>query len=133
MKPRFALTFVELVRERPQDIGDVIVTAYPALHTPETVPTILRLEWGGKIITYSGDTEWTDALVKASDGADLLIVESYYYDKPIKMHMTYATLRAHREELNVKSLVLTHMSEDMLKRVSEIDEDCASDGLVISL
>jgi ribonuclease BN (tRNA processing enzyme) len=133
MKPRFDVAFVELQPGRRQDVGGLTVTAYPAVHTPETAPTILRLEWNGKVITYSGDTEWTDALLEASASADLLVLECYYYDKPIKMHMNYATLRAHRAELTAKTLVLTHMSADMLKHVPEIEERCASDGLVITL
>ena len=31
----------------------------------------LRVEYGGKVISYSGDTEWTDTLIDASRGADL--------------------------------------------------------------
>lgn len=133
MKPKFDLTFVELEPRCPQDIGGLVVTAFPALHTPETSPTMLRVEWGGKVIVYSGDTEWTDTLLQASDAADLLIMECYYFDKPIKMHMNYAMFRAHRAELNAKMIVLTHMSEDMLRHVSEIDERCARDGMIISV
>jgi ribonuclease BN (tRNA processing enzyme) len=133
MQPKFDLAFVELELHIPQIVGGRVVTAFPAMHTPETAPTMLRVECGGKIIVYSGDTDWTDALVQASDAADLLILECYFYDKPIKMHMNYATLRAHRAELNVKALVLTHMSEDMLKHVPDIEERCAKDGMVITV
>ncbi|MEP6657032.1 MAG: MBL fold metallo-hydrolase [Betaproteobacteria bacterium] len=133
MKPRFELEFVELVPRQPMVIGGLTVTAFPAMHTPETSPTMLRVQCGGKVITYSGDTDWTDALPQAADAADLLIMECYYYAKPIKMHMNYATLRAHREELNVKALVLTHMSEDMLSHAGDVDEKCAADGMIISL
>lgn len=133
MKPRFDLAFVELELRRPQVIGELTVTAFPARHTPETAPTMLRVECGGRVITYTGDTEWTDDLLEASDGADLLIMECYYFDKPIRMHMNYATLRAHRAKLNVNNLVLTHMSADMLQHVSEIDERCAGDGMTLVL
>lgn len=133
MKPKFPYEYVELLPGRRNDVGGIAVTPYAALHTPETNPTMLRVECGGKIVTYTGDTAWTDALIAAADGADLLICECYYFDKPIRMHMNYATLKANLPKLAAKSIVLTHMSEDMLKRVHDIPERCAADGLVLDL
>ena len=133
MMPKFDLDYVEMQSGRPTMVGGLVVTPYPALHTPETAPTMLRVESGGKVVTYTGDGEWTDALLEASDAADLLIMECYYYDKPVKMHMNYATLRAHQSELTAKAIVLTHMSEDMLRHVPDIEERCASDGMIITL
>src|SRR5438876_4743659 len=34
-------------------------------------------------ITYTGDTAWTDALIPAARGSDLLIAEAYFYDKRV--------------------------------------------------
>ena len=133
MVPKFPLEFVELQLNGVNQIGDLRVTPYPALHTPETVPTILRVETGGRIITYTGDTDWTEALIPAAAGADLLICECYYYEKTIRMHMNYATLRAHRARLDARLIVLTHMADDMLARVASIPERCASDGMMIAL
>ena len=133
MRPKFPYEYVELSVREAHDVAGITVTPYPALHTPETSPTMLRVECGGKIVTYTGDTDWTEDLVAAADGADLLIAECYFYDKPIKMHMNYATLRQHLPRLKAKSVVLTHMSEDMLGHAGEIPERCASDGLVIDL
>ena len=133
MKPRFDYAYVEMQPGRANAVGGLSVTPYPALHTPETSPTMLRVEFGGRVVTYTGDTDWTEALVAAADGADLLISECYYYDKPIKMHMSYVKLKAHLPELKAKAVVLTHMSADMLAHVAEIPERCASDGLVIDL
>ena len=133
MKPRFDYEYVEMQPGRANPVCGLAVTPYTALHTPETSPTILRVECAGKVVTYTGDTDWTDALIDASDGADLLISECYYFDKPIKMHMNYTTLKAHLPQLGAKSIVLTHMSADMLKHAGEIPERCASDGLVIEL
>lgn len=133
MKPKFSLEFIPMDTQRVNDVRGLRVTPYPALHTPETTPTILRVEVAGKVITYTGDTDWTDALVTAADGADLLISECYYFEKRIKMHMNYSTLHAHLGDLRAKSVVLTHMSEDMLRHVHEIPERCATDGMVINL
>ena len=133
MKPKFEYEYVEMQPAHMNVVSGLCVTPYPALHTPETSPTILRVECAGKVITYTGDTDWTDALIEAADGADLLVTECYYYDKPIKMHMNYATFKAHRSQLRARSVVLTHMSADMLKHVGKVRERCASDGLVIEI
>jgi ribonuclease BN (tRNA processing enzyme) len=131
MKPRFPYEYVELVAGRPNPVAGLVVTPYPALHTPETSPTMLRVECAGKVVTYSGDTDWTESLIAAAAGADLFICECYYFDKPIRMHMNYATLKANLHRLGHKALVLTHMSQDMLGHVAQIPERCAHDGLVI--
>jgi len=133
MKPKFPLEFIEMAPGCVTEVNGALVTPYPAVHTPETVPAILRVEMDRKVVTYSGDTDWTEALVAAADGADLFISECYYFEKRIKMHMNYTTLRAHIGELRARQIVLTHMSEDMLRHSHEIPERCAMDGLVIHL
>ena len=133
MQPKFALEFVEMEARRAHDIRGWRVTPYPALHTPETAPTILRVEVDGKVVTYSGDGDWTDALAAATQNADLFICECYYFDKRVKMHMNHETLSAHLGELRARSIVLTHMSEEMLQHAHEVPQRCASDGMVIPL
>jgi ribonuclease BN (tRNA processing enzyme) len=133
MTPKFALEFVELEPGRENAVRDLAVTPFPALHTPETAPTMLRVAAAGRIVTYTGDTDWTDALIPAAAGADLLVSECYFYDKPVKMHMNYATLRANRHRLDARRIVLTHMGPEMLARAAEVPETAAYDGMVIEL
>ncbi len=133
MTPKFPLKFVDMEVGKPNRILDLTVTPWPAVHTPETHPTMLRVECAGRVITYTGDTDWTEDLIAATDGADLLISECYFYEKRIKMHMIYKTLKQHLHELNAKRVVLTHMSRDMLQHRDEIPEECAYDGMVIEL
>ena len=87
----------------------------------------------GKTIVYSGDTEWTDRLVKVAEGADLFICEAYFYDKKIKFHLDYQTLLNHIAEIDCKRIILTHMNEDMLGRVDSLRVEYAEDGKVIEL
>jgi ribonuclease BN (tRNA processing enzyme) len=133
MSPRFPYAYVELEMGVPNDVAGLRVTPFPALHTPQTTPTMLRIECGGKILTYTGDGDWSDAIATAARDADLLVSECYFYDKPVRMHMNYVTLKAHRGELSAKRVILTHLSEEMLARAGEIDEPCAHDGLVVSI
>jgi ribonuclease BN (tRNA processing enzyme) len=71
--------------------------------------------------------------VPAAQGADLFIVEAYFFDKKVKYHLDYATLRGRLEEIGAKRVILTHMSAEMLARRAEVDLECAEDGLTIEL
>jgi ribonuclease BN (tRNA processing enzyme) len=133
MTPKFPVDWIELEPGRPREILDLRVTARPARHTQETNPTSLRVEVGGKVIAYTGDTEWTDDVAAVARGADLLIAECYFYEKPIRWHLTYPTLAAHLAEVNAQRVILTHMSREMLAHADEVPEECAYDGLVVAL
>lgn len=98
MAPKFPLTWLELTPGRSERILDLVVTAQPARHTQETHPTALRVEVGGKVVAYTGDTEWTDDLAKVAHGADLFIAECYYYEKPIKWHLNYPVIAERRRD-----------------------------------
>jgi hypothetical protein len=65
---------------------------------------------------YSGDTQWPPALTEAARGADLFAVEAYTFDRPIRYHLDYQTLRAHLPEIHAERVVLTHMSAAMLSK-----------------
>ena len=86
-----------------------------------------------KTIAYTGDTEWFDGLIPILKNADLLIAESYFYEKPIKFHLNYRTLMDYLPLLKPGKLLLTHMSRDMLDRLDEIDAEAAHDGLEIRI
>jgi ribonuclease BN (tRNA processing enzyme) len=103
MQPRFPLQYVELEVGKPNRIRDLVVIPQVARHTRETNPLALRVEVAGKVVAYTGDGEWTDDLAKIGRDADLLIAECYYYDKPVKWHLNYPTIAAHREHFEVLS------------------------------
>ena len=92
-----------------------------------------RIECEDRIIAYTGDTEWTDALVDTGGDADLFISESYFYEKKVKFHLDYATLLDHLPAIEPKRLVLTHMSDDMLSRFENVPHEVAEDGKVLEL
>ncbi|MDB3897286.1 MBL fold metallo-hydrolase [Alphaproteobacteria bacterium] len=134
MVPKFDLTFIEMELHTPNKIGEhMVVTPYPADHTPKTHPTSLRIEAGGKIVAYSGDTAWTEHVTKVSDGADLFICESYFYQKPISFHLNYPDVVEHWDEFNAKRIILTHMGPEMLAMANRVPEECAYDGLKVEI
>lgn len=113
------------------------VTPFQVKHFCGAPPYALRAEIGGKTVTYTGDTEWVDALVPAGRDADLLIAEAYYRDKQMKFHLNFETLISRLGEIRPKRLVLTHMSEDMLASPPALPKgipvDVAEDGLELTV
>jgi ribonuclease BN (tRNA processing enzyme) len=133
MTPKFPLHWIEMEPGRPHAVLDLLVTPSLARHTPETNPTALRIQVGDKTICYTGDTEWTDDIARAARDANLLIAECYFYDKPVKWHLNYPDIVAHAGRVGARRLILTHMSREMLARVDSVPEECAHDGLVVTL
>ena len=98
------------------------------VHASGAPPFALRLRCEGKVIAYSGDTEWTETLVDAARAADLFIAEALFVDKRVKFHLDVATLLANRARLDCRRLVLTHMSDDVLGRLDGLGVEAAEDG-----
>jgi ribonuclease BN (tRNA processing enzyme) len=130
---RFVVDFVELVDRVAHPIGPAKVTPFLVEHACGAPPYALRVEYGGKVIAYSGDTEWGENLIDAARETDLFVCEAYFFDKRVKYHLDYRTLLDQRTRLACRRLVLTHMSEDMLHRVGELDVEYAEDGQIIDL
>jgi len=128
---RFEVRFAELTDRVALPLGPVSVTPFGVVHASGAPPFALRVAVDGKIVAYSGDTEWTDSLVDAARGADLFIAEAYFFDKAVKFHLDLATLLRHRAQLDCRRLVVTHMNEDMLRRRDALDVETAEDGKVV--
>jgi ribonuclease BN (tRNA processing enzyme) len=91
------------------------------------------VELGGASFAYSGDTQWTPALAEPARGANLFAVEAYTFDRPVRYHLDYQTLQAHRQEIRAHRVVLTHMSASMLSRLADAELPAAYDGMTIDL
>jgi ribonuclease BN (tRNA processing enzyme) len=129
----FELRIVELPEREARQLDSATVTTFPVIHAPESFPHALRLEYGGKVIAFSGDTEWTDALLEVADGADLFVCECQTFDREVPGHLNYRTLLDKRDRLRCGRLVINHLSEEMIARVGELDVEAAEDGLVIEV
>lgn len=130
---RFDTRFVELADRVTLEIASVSVTPFGVVHASGAPPFALRIGADGKTVTYSGDTEWTDSLIDAACGADLFIAEAYFFDRAVKYHLDLVTLLKHHPELDCRRLIVTHMSEDMLRRRAGLEVETAEDGKVVVL
>jgi len=133
MVPKFPITYIDVPLLRATNIGPLSITTFPAVHTQATNPTSMRVEVAGKIIAYTGDSEWTEHMPALADGADLFIAECYFFSKPVRFHLNYPDITFHKSEIKAKRIVLTHLGREMLANLDNVPEECAHDGLVIPL
>jgi ribonuclease BN (tRNA processing enzyme) len=116
---RFALEVGEITPGIPDEVlGTAVVTA-EVIHNSGAPSTALRLTAEGKVLAYSGDTEWTEALIPIAAGADLFIVECYDYARELRGHMNFAKLNEKRAVLAARRIMITHMNPTMLARTAE--------------
>jgi ribonuclease BN (tRNA processing enzyme) len=131
---RFAWHVVEIAVGVVTDVlGHALLTT-EVMHQSGAPSTALRLSDGEKTFAYSGDTEWTDALLPIARGADLFICECYGLTGKIPGHMSWEILQARLSDLGAKRTMATHMSPPVLARVDDIKAAgvlVAADGLVI--
>jgi ribonuclease BN (tRNA processing enzyme) len=130
---RLTLHFVEFKEREATRLGPLSVLPVPVVHPSGATAFGLRIDAGGRVIGYSGDTAWTPALGELARDADLFICECCAYDTPIPFHLHYTQLRASLGELGARRLILTHLGPRTLERLAELDLEVAEDGQVIEL
>lgn len=108
------------------------ITAFPVLHSKETLPHALRMEEDGKTICYSGDSEWTKELIQAADNADIFICECNFFKKHIPGHLNYKTIMENMDKLTCKKIILTHIGEEMIENINNVELEIAEDGKFVS-
>jgi ribonuclease BN (tRNA processing enzyme) len=91
-------------------IGPFSVTVDRVNHPVETYG--VRLEHGGRVLTYSADTAACEALDRLAAGADLFLCEASYLDgmeNPPDLHLTGSEAGEVATKAGVGRLLLTHL------------------------
>jgi ribonuclease BN (tRNA processing enzyme) len=127
-KWRFALEVGEITPGVPDEFLGLAVSTTDVVHFSGAPSTAVRLSDGRAVLAYSGDTQWTDALLKIADGADLFIVECYDYSRDLSGHINWATLHAKLPQLKARKIMLTHMNPSMLAK----RDDARAAGLLVA-
>jgi ribonuclease BN (tRNA processing enzyme) len=132
---RFTVDVVELPERVETIVGPVRATAFAVDHASGAPSYALRVAVGGATIACSGDTAWTDALLDAAADADLFVCEAYTLERAVRYHLPYAAIRAHRDRLGYRRLLLTHASPDLLAHRADLDpgDELAEDGQLLTL
>ena len=131
---KFEINLIEIAAGGSLEVGEIRVNAYQAIHGPPDGPYYaIRIEAEERSVAYTGDTEWTPALIPAAFEVDLFIAEAYFRDKTIFTHLSLNTIEANLHQLRPKRLVLTHMSDDMLNHPDRSLYETAADGKIITI
>lgn len=130
---RFAVRVLEHSERTPWTADRFTATPYEVRHAAGAPSYALRVDEAGSAasVAYSGDTEWTDALIDVSRGTDLFLCEGYA-PNPVRWHLDLASLGEHRDELDTRRLILTHLSPTALE--SDLSGwDVAHDGRTVTI
>jgi ribonuclease BN (tRNA processing enzyme) len=129
----------EVIEITPKGTSEVIgltITTAEVIHFSGAPSTAVRVSDGHSVLAYSGDTEWTDALLPIADGADLLIIECYEHARVVTGHISWSILKTKLPDLRARRVMITHMNPSMLARVEEAKELgvlIAEDGLSLDV
>ena len=129
----FAVEIVEMVPAAATQVGPVTVTGFPVVHASGAPAIALRLEWAGRVVAYSGDTEWCETLIDAGRDADLFVCEAYTFERRIRYHLDHATLARNLGRIGAHRVILTHLGPEMLAHRGDAVAECADDGLVVEV
>lgn len=105
------------------------VKAFRVIHSERALPHGVRVEISGKVIAYSGDTSWADALLPLSEQADVFICECNFFSTWVKGHMNYLELEKRLPEFSCKRMLLTHFDQEMLERLGQLKLGYLTDGM----
>jgi ribonuclease BN (tRNA processing enzyme) len=135
-KWRFPLDVSEITPDVPDQFLGLSIATTEVIHFSGAPSTAVRISDGRKTLTYSGDTQWTDALLKIAKDADLFICECYDHARDLTGHMSWSTLQSNRALLQARKIMLTHMNPSMLAKIEEARAAgalVAEDGLVVDV
>lgn len=131
---RFPLSLHEVEPDRTDDIGLLQVTPFHVVHDDRAGPCLAyRIAVEDRVIAYSGDTGWTEALVSVGAGADLFICECYLHDKPARAHLSWVELARELPRIGAKRVILAHLGEAMLTHRDQIACETAADGMIVEV
>src|SRR5262249_48688030 len=104
-KFRFPWRIVEIPVGVPTDVLGLTVTSAEVIHFSGAPSTALRISDGAKTLAYSGDTQWTDALLRVAAEADLFVVECYDYEHDITGHLSWRTIMARKADFAARRIM----------------------------
>lgn len=123
----FPIEYKSLQQQEIQE-RDIKVVAWEVDHSAESLPHGVRLEAGGRILAFSGDTCWHQNLIALSKEADLFICECNMWRGEVPGHLSWEVLKKHLPELSAKKIKLTHVGEEVLEHKNELSLDILNDG-----
>ncbi|MEW6145086.1 MAG: ribonuclease Z [Thermodesulfobacteriota bacterium] len=100
---------VEEIGIGTRDFGRFSLTAAGVTHIESSLA--YRIDAGGKSIAYSGDTDYSEALIELARGADALVIECALPDDKLKRsgHLTPGEVIEIANMSEAKRIIVTHL------------------------
>ena len=129
----FEIVYLEMQPDVPVEIAGCRVLPFQVPHQQDDISLGIRVEVDGRSVLYSGDSGWTEKFVEKSRGANLFICECCYFETHVDFHLNYPCIAENRARFGCDRLILTHIGQEVLARLSEVKEQVAEDGLVVEV
>jgi ribonuclease BN (tRNA processing enzyme) len=129
----FRLDFIELLPQKRLELGPVRVDPFRVPHQEREISLGMALQVDRGRILYSGDTGWTEELVRYSGDKNLFICECCFFETRVSFHLDYPRLWENHGRFGAERLILTHTGREIVAHRREIELEVASDGLVVEI
>lgn len=126
-----AFAFTEVGEGDTFSVGPITFTTFEMTHIGVQAMGF-RIEAGGAVLAYTGDSGPCDAVVEMSRGADVLLAEATYQDHDTLMpfHMSASQAGQHAKEAGVPRLILTHLLPGLDEQRSKGEAGSTFDGII---
>ncbi len=132
-KPPFPIRVSRFVCGEELKLQGFTLQPFPAVHTPETRPHMLRVQAGTKSLFFTGDTGWSPELPGYVGNVDLFISECVYMERRWEYHLSHEELERERDRFTAGRTLLTHLGSEVLDNLQRLQFDIAHDGLRVKL
>ena len=139
----FETRWAELLPGEERELLGARVQGFAADHQdPPERPLCLRVTGlDGRVVAFSGDTRMCEGLLRAAEGADLLVAECTGLRPPCGNHCSWEEWRAALPKIGARRVLLTHLGEEVRARTVELARErpggppfgFAEDGLVLEV
>lgn len=114
--PRYGLSFVEIEDGCAGEVAGLRYEAVEVEHGGEALRSFgFRIEVGGRVLAYTGDSQYCEPLLRLGRGADVLVGDcTYATGRNRPEHMSFDEISDLRDRLGGDTrLVLTHLGADV--------------------
>jgi ribonuclease BN (tRNA processing enzyme) len=125
----FPFEVTDLAPDEERDVSGLKLRPFEVDHYSNGIAFGYRLVLADRTVVFSGDTGWTEALVRESRGADLFICECSSFERKLDRHLSHLDLLANHDRIGARTTVLVHPGEDVIERESELLFPLATDGM----
>ena len=118
--------YIKELKKSEIKINNITIKTYPVIHSSTTKSVAYRIEHKDKTLVYAGDVDYCNEIIEIAKNADFLLIEcSLPNNKKMEGHLTPSLAGKSASKANVKTLILTHFTPEVLK--TNIKKDCSKE------